>query len=220
MRKNFECRITYERQRGFTLVELMVSVFISTLVLFSVFYIMSLANTIFRSNDIYSRLNHDAMQTLRSISREVGQTSPNTAPSHLNITTDGSGNSVIRFQIPVDWDNDGDADTGGLNPQAEWGSYDQAGQTTSGRLNGWVRYSVINGQLTREVLDSSLNVIGGITTKIIANNIQTFTVTKTTSNLAMNLSLMAYDVIGRKGSAQRQFPATFTTNTLLRNAVT
>ena len=206
--------------QGFTLVELMISMFVSTLVLFSVFFILTMANTIFRSNDIYSRLNQDAMQTLRSISREVGQTSPNNAPSHLNITTDGNGNSIIRFQIPVDWDNDGDADTGGLNPQAEWGIYDQVVQTTGGRLNGWARYTVTNNQLMREVLDNSLAVIGGTTTKVIAHNIQSFTVVKVSSSLAMNLTLRASDVISQKsGSSQRQFQATFTTTTLLRNAV-
>lgn len=210
----------FQNQSGFTMVELMISIFISTLVLFSVFYILILANQIFRTNDLYSRLNQDGMQSLRSISREVGQTSPNTAPSHLNITTDGSGNSVIRFQIPVDWDNDGDADTGGLNPQAEWGVYDQAGQTTSGRLNGWARYSVTNGQLLREVLDSSLNVVGGITPKVISSNVQSFTVTRSSSNLTMNLTVRVFDTIGRKSSInQRQFSQTFTTRTLLRNAV-
>lgn len=210
----------FNNQSGFTMVELMISVFVSTLVLFSVYYVLIFANQIFRTNDLYSRLNQDAMQTLRSISREVGQTSPNIAPSHLNITTDGSGNSVIRFQIPVDWDNDGDADTGGLNPQAEWGIYDQAGQTTDGRLNGWAQYSVTNGQLVREVLNSSLSVIGGTTTKVIANNVQSFTCARTSSTLTMTLTVRVFDTIGRKSTLnQRQFQQTFTTQTLLRNAV-
>lgn len=210
--KNFE--------RGFTLVELMVSLFISTIVLFSVFYIMMMAETIFRSNTLHSRLDQDTMQSLRSISREIGYTSPNAAPAHLVLTTDASANSVVRFQIPVDWDNDGDADTGGLNPQAEWGAYDQAGQTTSGRLGAWVRYSVANNILTREVLDSSLNTISG-TSKAIANNVQAFTVTKSSSTVTMTLTLRANDTIGKKSAAAtRQFNASVSTTTLLRNAVT
>lgn len=204
---------------GFTLPEVMISIFVSTIVLFSVFYIMTMASTIFRSNDLYFRLDQDAMQTLRSISREIGQTSPNAAPSHLVITTDGNGNSVVRFQIPVDFDNDGDADDGAQNPQVEWGVYDQAGQTTSGRLNGWVRYSVTGTQLIREALDSSLNVVTGAS-KIIANNIQSFTVTKNQSNVSMVLTLRATDTVGQQSGTPRQFPATFSTTTLLRNAVT
>ena len=97
-------------QKGFTLPELMVSTAIFPAIFLSMYMVLSASNQVFRTNDIYSQLNADAMQTLRFISREIGQTSPNTTPSHLNITT-VSGSSVVRFQIPVDWDNDGDADT-------------------------------------------------------------------------------------------------------------
>ncbi len=206
-------------QSGFTLVEMMVSVFISTMILFSVFLVMSMAETIFRSNDMSSRIDQDTMQTLRSISREIGQTSPNAAPSHLVISTDGNGNSDVRFQIPVDYDNDGDADTGGLNPQAEWGAYDSPGQTSNGRLGAWVRYTVNNSnQLNREVLDSSLNVIASAS-KVIANNIQSFSVVKSQSNVTMTANFRANDTIGKKGGSTRQFNATVNTRTLLRNAV-
>lgn len=209
-----------KNEAGFTLLEVMVSIFISTILLFSVFYIMSMAETVFRSNDMYYRLDQDAMQTLRSISREIGQTSPNAAPAHLVLTTDANANTVVRFQIPVDWDNDGDADTGGLNPQAEWGAYDSVGTSSSGRLGAWVRYSVnSSNQLSREVLDSSLATIASAT-KIIANNIQTFTVSKSQSNLTMTATLRSTDTIGKKGTSSRQFNATVNTTTMLRNAVT
>lgn len=206
-------------QRGFTLLEMLVSVSILVMVLSSVYLVLLMSDQVFRSNDLYYRLNQDSMQTLRSISREIGETSPNAAPSHLNISTDGNGNSNVRFQIPVDWDNDGDADTGGFNPQTEWGAYDNCGATSSGRLGAWARYSVNNSnQLSRDILDSSLNAIAG-TSKIIANNVQSFTVTKSQSTVTMNLTLRAFDAIGKKGAAQRQFQATYTTKTMLRNAV-
>src|SRR3990167_6088309 len=115
-----------------------------SVVLLALFTTMMMAHAIFRTTDLYSQMNHDTMQVLRSISLEIGQTSPNTTPSHLSITTDGNGDSAVRFQIPVDWDNDGDADTGGLNPAVEWGAYDQAGQKQNGRLGAWVQYSVTN----------------------------------------------------------------------------
>lgn len=204
-------------QRGFTLLEVMVSVFISTIIFSSIYLVLSMAQNIMRSNDLYGRLDQDAMQSLRSISSEIGQTSPNAAPSHLSITTSG-GNSIVRFQIPVDWDNDGDADTGGLNPQTEWGAYDTLGNLSNGRLGGWVRYSVTGTQLIRDVLDSSLNLVSGAS-KVIANNVQTFVVTKAQSNVTMTLTLRDTDLIGQKGSAQRQFQSTVLTTTLLRNAV-
>ncbi len=205
-------------ERGFTLLELMVGVAISSVLLYCVFLVMTMSETIFRSNDLFSQLDQGNMQVLRSINREISQTSPNAAPAHLVITTSGS-NNIVRFQIPVDWDNDGDADTGGLNPQTEWGAYDNPGETSNGRLNAWVRYSVnSSNQLIREVLDSSLNTISGLS-QVISNNVQTFTVTKSSSNVTMNLSLRASDNIGKKGSQVRNFDSTVNAKTLLRNAV-
>lgn len=204
-------------QQGFTLPELMVSAAIFPAIFLSMYMVLSASNQVFRTNDIYSQLNTDAMQTLRFISREIGQTSPNTTPSHLSITT-VNGSSVVRFQIPVDWDNDGDADTGGLNPQAEWGVYDQVGAFSDGRLNGWARYSVTNNQLIREVLDSSQTPIADLQ-RVIANNVQTFTVTQSQRTVTMTLTLLRADTIGRKGAQTRNIQSTFTTTTLLRNAV-
>ncbi len=206
-------------QKGFTLLETLVSVSISVVILLSVFAVITMASTIFRTNELSFRVDQTAMQTLRSISREIGQTSPKSAPSHLKITTDGSGNSVVRFQIPVDHDNDGDADTGGLNPQAEWGAYDTHGSTSGGRLGGWTRYSVnAQRQLVRDVLDSSLTVISS-ESKVLANNVQTFSVSKSLSTVTMTMLVRETDTIGQKGASSRNIQATFSTSTLLRNAV-
>ncbi len=204
-------------QRGFTLVELMVIVFIFPILILSTYFVLTTANVIFQTNDIYSRLNQNAAQVLRTINMEIGQTSPNIAPTHLNIATDGNNNSIVRFQIPVDWDNDGDADTGGLNPQAEWGTYDLIGQRQGGRLSGWARYTVTNNQLIRDVLDSSLSPVGGLS-QVIANNVQQFRVSQNQNALTMNLTMQGTDNIGQNGRS-RNFQSTLSTNTILRNAV-
>ncbi len=204
-------------QKGFTLPELMVCVAIFPAIFLSMYMVLSASNQVFRTNDIYSQLNGGAMQTLRFINREIGQTSPNTTPTHLSITNSG-GNSIVRFQIPVDWDNDGDADTGGLNPQAEWGIYDQGFEFQDGRLGGWARYSVVNNQLIREVLDSAQTPITDLQ-RVVANNVQSFTVTQSQKTITMTLVLQKSDTIGKKGANTRNIQSTFTTSTLLRNAV-
>ncbi len=204
-------------QEGFTLVEMTVYAALLPTIFLAIFSTLDMAQVIFHTNDTFSRLNQNAMQTLRYISREIGQTSPNAAPSHLNIATDGAGNSVVRFQIPVDWDNDGDAVTGALDPVVEWGIYDDAGQVQSGRLGGWARYSVVNNQLVRDVLDNAQNPIAALN-RIVANDIQGFTVVQVQNNLTMTLTVQAADAVGQAG-AQRNFQMTFSSNTILRNAV-
>ena len=204
-------------QKGFTLTELMVSATIFPMIFLTIYGVMDTARVVLTTNDVYSRLNTSAMQTLRYVSREIGQTSPNTTPSHINISTDGNNNSIVRFQIPVDWDNDGDADTGGLDPDVEWGAYDDASRYTSGRLSAWVRYSVTNNQLNREVLDSSFNVLTSHS-KVVANNVQLFTVSQSQNIVTMNLTLQATDRVAENGG-QRNLQATFSTATVLRNAV-
>ncbi len=206
---------TMQGERGFTLVELMMLTILMPFLAFSIYSIMTMASTVLRTTDTYARLNQGAMQTLRYISREIGQSSPNMSPSHLSITT-VSGNSVVRFQIPVDWDNDGDVVTASSNPSVEWGAYDEANQKVSGRLNAWVRYSVSSNQLIREVLDSSLNPISGLS-RVVASNVQTFTVTQSINTLSMNITLQNNANV--QGGTMRTFQTAFNSNTLLRNAV-
>ena len=205
-----------KNEKGFTLVELMIGLIIFPMIFMSTYLVLTSANVIFQSTNAYAQLNMDGMQLIRSMGREIGQSSPATSPSHLNLST-GGGNTTARFQIPVDWDNDGDADTGGLTPSVEWGIYDQVAQLSSGRLDGWGRYSVTGTQLIRDVLDASLNPVAGLS-KVIANNVQTFTVTQNQETLTITLALQNNDNQGQSGKA-RTFRQTFTAKESLRNDV-
>lgn len=209
---------TPHKEAGFTLIELMMVVALMPLLFMSMYYVLTMANVIFQTNDVYARVNQSGLQSLRNVNREIGQTSPNLTPNHLNITNDGNNNSIVRFQIPVDWDNDGDVITAAANPAVEWGAYDQAGQLTNGRLGGWIRYSVNNSnQLIRDVLDAGLVQVAG-TSKVIANNVQAFTAIQAQNAVTTTLNLRATDTIGQRG-ATRNVQQIFTSSTILRNAV-
>ena len=212
---------------GFTLIEILFAIIILPILFMSLYSSLEASNVIFRTNGVFSGLNQNAMQTLRTISREVGQTSPNASPRHLTVVRDANNNSVVTFQIPVDCDNDGDVVAGegascvqNLNNDkyVEWGAYDEAGQTQNGRLNAWTRYSVVNGQLLREVLDAGLNPIGGGLRRVVSNSVQSFNVTQNVEVLNMTLNLRATDNVGQMGGA-RNFQTTFTSQTILRNAI-
>ncbi len=219
--------------RGFTLIELMLVVAILPLFALSVYGIMEISDVMFRSSDASGRLNHDAMQSLRSISREIGQTSPNANPQRLTLAQDAFNNTVVTFQTPVDWDNDGDIINLAANPAVEWGAYDQAVQTRSCQsvavapncnapnlpqdMGRWVRYSVTNNQLNRDVLNAAFAPVPGLS-RVVANDVQIFTVNRNQNLVTMTLTLQATDATGQAGTA-RTFPLTFSSDTVLRNAV-
>ena len=205
-------------EKGFTLVEMLFVVLLFPIVFLGIFSMLNIATDTFYTGDIYHRLNQSSMQTLRYIGREISQTSPLTSPSHLNISTDANGDSTVRFQIPVDWDNDSDVVTSDLSPDYEWGAYDQAGAKTSGRLNGWIQYIVVNDatygkQLHRRILDASYTQISGLD-QVVSSNVNTFVVSQSTNSVTMTLSLIGTDSVG-----ERTLNSTFTSRTMLRNAV-
>ena len=210
-------------QRGFTLVETMFVALLFPLLFLSMYSVMDMSRVIFNTNSVYSQLNHNAMQSLRSISREIGQSSPLQTPSHLTIAQNATGNSMVTFQIPVDWDGDGDAHTGTLNPQTEWGAYSRAGETANGQLGAWTQYYVVNNpvtntnQLVREVLNAAMVPIAG-TQQIVVNNVNTFTIVRNQNILRMTLVLTGTSQIGQAGG-QRVYTTTFTSESSLRNAV-
>ena len=210
------------QKKGFTLVEVLLTTLIFPVILFSVYSLLNLSNMLSNTNEVYAQLNQNAMQILHYIGREIGQTSPNAAPSHITITQDGNNNSVVTFQIPVDWDNDGDVTVTGTSNATEWGAYDRIGQTANGHLNYWIRYSISGTQLIREVLNAGQAATG--TSVVVANNIKSaagFTVTRfgiNNNTIRTALALTGTDAIGQFGKP-RTFQATFSNDAILRNAV-
>lgn len=223
---------TRRNERGFTLVEVLVATFLFPVLFLSVYSLLNMANVISTTNDVFSRLNQNAVQTLRNISREIAQTSSVAIPNRIVITTDGSNNSMARFQIPVDWDADGDVVGVGINNPVEWGAYDEAGQSDTGGaqradIQGrWANYRVVfdaasnQNQLIREVLDAALNPIPG-TLRVIANNVSpvngSFVVAPPVNNvIRMTLALRGTDAIGQNGSARVFADIPYANDTVLR----
>jgi len=227
MKRNKTCKKQMKvNEKGFTLVEVLVATFLFPVLFLSVYSLLNMANVISTTNDVFARLNQSAVQTLRNISREIAQTSSVAIPNRLVITTDGVNNSVVRFQIPVDWDADGDVIGVGANNPVEWGVYDEAGQANTGGLQRadilgrWARYSVLNGQLVRDVLDGALNPIAG-STQVIANNVSpangSFVVTPPVNNtIRTTLVLRGTDSVGQGGSARIFADVPYANDTVLR----
>ena len=207
------------QQKGFTLIEVMIVSAILSVVLIAVYSVTAYSQAIFQDGHSYQRLTHASTQTLRSLSREIGQTSPN-GVEHLSITADGNANSVVVFQIPVDWDNDGDAITGNLSPIVEWGAYNSPGEMQDGRLGDWIAYYVDANttQLIRELRDGIAGAAYAGTQQVICNNALNFAAVQNGKSLNMTLTVQLTDTVGNLGQ-QKIHTQTFTSQTLLRNAV-
>jgi len=208
------------KNQGFTLTEVLIATFLFSILAGVLYSILALSSISARTHEVTARINFDGMQVLRIVNREIGQTSYTS--DRLVMTTDGNGNSVVRFQIPVDYDDDGDVVTSSLTKSTEWGAYDTVGATKRGSganpLNRWVRYSVSNGQLIREVLDGTL-VADSSLTSVINNDVQSFTITQNSSTINLTMVISIIDQVGQSGTA-RTIQRTFTHQTFLRNVPT
>ncbi len=210
----------WKRKAGYTIAEVLISTFLFSTFATSIYSLLTLSQIVNQTHDVQTRLSYGGLQTLRTINRELSQTSYTT--DRLVITTDGNGNNVVRLQIPVDYDDDGDVTSSSLSKSIEWGAYDKLGNTAKGSganpSGRWARYSVTNNQLQREVLDSMLSVVSGSST-VICNDVQTFTATQNGTSLTVSLTLQVSDLVGQSGKS-RALSSTFSYQTTLRNAPT
>jgi len=211
------------RRCGFTLVEVMFSLAILSILMLSLYSLLAMANVIFRTNAAYFSLNDDLMQSLRYVARELGQTS---GAGRFVATADANGNSVIRFQIPVDVSGDGTGGVMDAQQKVQWGAYDSEWDDRNGRLGAWIEYAVNGTQLVRRVLDPNLNAIAG-TDRVVLKRIDrdpahagpSFSVTTPMGEPDIRdiaVRLQSSDQIGQDGQL-RNFPMTYTIRAFLRN---
>ena len=93
--------------RGFTLVEVIIASAFFSLLSLALFATLSSASNIMQMQTLNAGINQGGMQLIRSIGREIAESSPVADQSHLIVTTDASANSVVTFQVPIDSEKDG-----------------------------------------------------------------------------------------------------------------
>lgn len=208
-------QLKLSKQRGALLVEVMLTAALFSIVSITIASLLLLSSVMSRTNDAHARLNDNAMKILHFVGRELKETS---AANRLVITDNGASDT-IRFQIPVDWDNDGDVTVTPIDTEIEWGTYDQAGQSqvnNPGVLGRWARYSIVNNQLVRDVLTNGGDVIDNLRT-IVGNNVQAFDVALNGNRAIITVNLRETDAVGQAGTA-RNLNTSFSYSVYLRNA--
>jgi type II secretory pathway component PulJ len=210
---------TWKRALGFTLAEAVMAASFFSLLFFALFAVIMSANNIFRMQALNASANQSGMQLIRSIAREIAESSPAADQSHFVLSPpDADNNSRVQFQVPVDWDNDGDVVQGTLTQTVEWGAYRFVREPQQQSwLDGWVQYRVLNNQLLREVLQS-LNGAVLATDIIVAGDVTAFQMTRVSANrYRVALTIQKTDTIGQKGATARTYETIFGGNVLLRN---
>ncbi|OGW80108.1 MAG: hypothetical protein A2Z83_08710 [Omnitrophica bacterium GWA2_52_8] len=202
--------------RGFTLMEMLFVAALLPMLFIAMYGVTRVAQDLFHTNNVYGQLNASSIAALRFIGEEIAQTNPLAGAQRIAIAQDANGNDVVRFQIPVDWDNDGDAVDAAMNPKTEWGAYLQLGQAQNGVLGAWVRYRLDQTQLKRDVVDVNFNPLPDTET-LVANQITNFNVVQNGNYVTMNMSLTGTNEVGRQAQAET-LTETLQVNTLLRNA--
>jgi type II secretory pathway component PulJ len=206
-----------ENAQGLTLIEVIIASMFFSLLSLALFAAISSASNILQMQTLNAGINQGGMQLIRSISREIAESSPVADQSHLIITTDASANNVVTFQVPVDWDNDGDVVQDALSPVVEWGAYRFVREPQQQSwLNYWVRYRVVNNQLLREILPSSNGEVLA-TDVIVPDSVLAFTVTLNNRRAVILLTIRKTDTVGQKGANARTYQTTFDGDVLLRN---
>lgn len=216
-------------ENGFTLMDTVMVIGILPFLFAALLSTTQAAGTSMRTQSVIQTLNHDGMQMLRSITRELSQSDPIASDGQL-VVTDGATYDQVRFRVPIDWDGDGDV-TGSSEDVFEWGATAPC-NTTIGVTpcavvptnwakwqNYWIQYRVSGTTLYREVLDTSLTLVTGYQFAI-AKNINSFAVTQTGNLITVTVSFTEQDKAGERGQS-RSFSQSYvlTTQTMMRNVV-
>lgn len=215
-------------QSGYTLIEMMVTVLLSSIMFFTVVVSAQTGLISMRTTDLTIHLNDQLRQAVGAFTREITQSSPAQIIAHFTITTDADGNSVVVFQVPVD--ADGDSDWGGSDRSdvvdnnteyVQWGAHASLGSAVydDALLDQWIRYSVQDGQLIRDVLlADQATVDPTVPPKVIANDISGFQVAQDQERLSVRL-IGAREDNAQGGGTPRVLTQTYATQAVLRNDV-
>ena len=203
------------RRAGYTMVEMMVTAFISTAMFMTVVAAAQTGMISMRATDARVTLSDALRQAMGEFVREVSQTSPQAVNGHLFISSDAQNNSIVEFQVPVDADGDGDA-INNSNGAVQWGAYQSFG--SGAMLGRWLRYTLQGDQVVRQVLVADRSAVDAtVPAKVIANEISQFSVTKNGTRLSVRLKASRQDTTFAK------LPRTYTdaqnTQVTLRNNV-
>jgi len=195
------------KNRGFTLVELMVTMLIFSIIIATMFGVLSVGRQSWYTGSTQVDLQQETRKAMGRMVKELRKT----GSDHVTID---NGGARITFQVPVDWDSDGDVVDN--NGDVEWGA--------EANLDGSLQYYLnsSNRGLLRRVLDGypNGNQVGVDTT--LANNIHSDSPPPNAlmfiGSPALNPAVINIEVTAQKDTARgRSMQSTLYSQVTLRN---
>ncbi len=153
------------KRYGFTLLELMVVIFIFSIIMAATFGVLSMGTQSWHTGSTQVELQQETRRAMDWMVKEIRQSAEDAIPSMPNPSLSYNSNS-ITFRVPDDIDGDGDViDVGG---DIEWGNT--------------ITYSLLGNQVQRTSV--------GVTT-VLANRVVNLQFTKAANIPIIEISLQA-----------------------------
>lgn len=191
---------------GFSLIEVMVVIAVFSIIIASVFSIMTIGRNAWYQGGTAIDVQQEGRKAMDKMVRELRESG--SQKQNLPTSSPYQANEVI-FQISVGVDTDGNI---------IWGATTDWADSTTVTASYAIKYYLSNNKIYRSVLNSypSGSVVG--TDTIMANNIQSLTFTGNVSPATtINITVVAEKTVLQGGASQRNLQFTLTSKATLRN---
>lgn len=196
------------KHNAFTLVELLIVVFILSLLLAGGYMVLSTGQSTWYATDVNIRLQENLRKVIEKLSVELRQTQ--VAQQQILDAAGANNTDVVRFSIPIICQAGGSL----LNPSGDvaywgapltWGCTDVSCSDADGDCAvleyKYIEYRVnANQQLTRRILNSVLNVVRE---DVLAQNILDFQMRLNGKVMTMDTAIQMTSALNRQLTAQR-----------------
>lgn len=189
------------KKSGFTFIELMVTLFIFSILSLSLWTVLSTGRHTWHRGRTQIELQQEIRRAMDWMTKEL-------RPSGSGRALISSLGTTITFQVPVDWDNDGDIidEAGGI----EWGA--------DGNANWAIQYLISGRLLLRRTLDAYPNGAQTGADRVLANSIRSDSPPPNALMFSGNLPEIEIEISAQKSALPGQLlQATLQSQVTLRN---
>ncbi|HOX54208.1 MAG TPA: hypothetical protein PLC32_02035 [Candidatus Omnitrophota bacterium] len=193
------------KNRSFTLVEVMIVSFLFIVIFGGILTILSISRYSWYQTDVEIELQQDLRKAMTRVTKELRESGFNSAGTSMVTIQDGAGtggSDILSFYVPVDYDNDGDIVDASGNIQwgasTLWANKDpncEAAGDNCQYLDYKVEYLInANNQFVRRAIDNSGNTVRE---DLYANNVVDFQASRIDDVVSLEMTARKDTVFGR-----------------------
>ncbi|MFZ5801182.1 MAG: PilW family protein [Candidatus Omnitrophota bacterium] len=188
--------------KAFTLVEVLISVFVFTVVAAGLYIVLAGGQSTWHTTEVSVQLQQNLRQALQRVTRELHESGFDSADVAQVTIQEGAGlnnSDILQFKVPGDWDLDGDILDGSNHLEwgsyLQWGSFNPACGASPSCKNFSVQYFInSDGRFQRQVLNDTGSVVR---TDTLAERITDFQAARNGNIVSLQLTSQRNTVFGR-----------------------